>query len=564
MSVKFRLSTKVALSYFAMFALMIALSAYAIIQVRAIDSRLGIINDANSVKQRYAINFRGSVHDRAISLRDFTLVGDRSGRDAVLTDIARLTEAYARSATKMDRMFAEQSDASGEEIAILNSIKQIEARTLPLMKSVIDAQQAGTGDQARTLLMQEARPAFVEWLARINQFIDLQEARNQATGSEVRTISNTFTLLMLALCVMASLVGAGFAVWAFRAIRPLRSLTAVMLRLAQGDLGVTVPVTRQSDEIGDITRAVAIFKDNALTARAATDERLAEQARKVAHAERIDATTRAFEQTMNDIVGCVSTAADEMHTTAQAMAGTAMQTATQSTSVASTARDAGVNVTTVAAAAEELGLSVQEIGRQMEDAAGLARSAVNEAQATAVVAQELSRGAAEIGEVVALIQSIASQTNLLALNATIEAARAGTAGKGFAVVAAEVKELAGQTSRATGSINGQISAIQAATQRVVDAIAAITTRIGQLDGVTAAVAAAVEEQGAATQEIVRNVTQAAAGTRDVTTHVTGVADAAEQTGEAASRVLLSASALSQQSEQLTREVGRFITTVRAA
>ena len=564
MKLSLRLSTKVALGYGAMFATTIALTSYAIVQVRSIDSKLTTINDTNSVKQRYAINFRGSVHDRAISLRDFTLVSDHTGRETVLGDITRLTAAYADSAAKMDRMFAEELDTTAEERTILASIKQTEAKTLPLMKAVIESQSAGQGDRARTMLMQDARPAFVEWLARINQFIDLQEVRNQATGSEVRSISNTFTLLMLGLCAMATLVGCGFAVWAYRAIRPLRPLTAVMLKLARGELDVAVPLTRQQDEVGDITQAVGIFKDNALAARAMSEEQSAAQTRKIAQAERIDATTRAFERTVHDIVGCVNAAADEMQATAQTMAGTATQTAAQSTSVASAAREAGVNVTTVAAAAEELGLSVQEISRQMAEAADLARSAVNEAQTTAAVARDLSKGAAEVGDVVALIQSIAAQTNLLALNATIEAARAGSAGRGFAVVAAEVKELAGQTAQATSGITAQIGAIQNATQRMVGAIGAIASRIGQLDGVTAAVAAAVEQQGAATQEIVRNVSQAAAGTRDVTAHVTGVADAAEQTGEAAHRVLHSASALSQQSEQLTHEVGRFIETVRAA
>ena len=33
-----------------------------------------MVNDLNSVKQRYAINFRGSVHDRAISLREGSIL----------------------------------------------------------------------------------------------------------------------------------------------------------------------------------------------------------------------------------------------------------------------------------------------------------------------------------------------------------------------------------------------------------------------------------------------------------------------------------------------------------
>ena len=51
-------------------ALMIVISSFGVIKVTRVDQVLFLVNDVDSRKQRFAINFRGSVHDRAISLRD--------------------------------------------------------------------------------------------------------------------------------------------------------------------------------------------------------------------------------------------------------------------------------------------------------------------------------------------------------------------------------------------------------------------------------------------------------------------------------------------------------------
>nr|WP_246102349.1 methyl-accepting chemotaxis protein [Methylobacterium terricola] len=196
--------------------------------------------------------------------------------------------------------------------------------------------------------------------------------------------------------------------------------------------------------------------------------------------------------------------------------------------------------------------------------AEMARAAAEAAGATTRLVEELRQGSARIGDVLALIASIADQTNLLALNATIEAARAGAAGRGFAVVAAEVKALAGQTGRATAEIADQIVRIQGSTEQAVAAIGGITGRIGEISAASTAIAAAVEEQGAATQEIVRTIAEAAKGTGEVTGGVVAVAGAADATGAAAGQVLAAASELARQSEHLRGEMGRFLTTVRAA
>ena len=88
---------------------MVAVTALGVIRVGQVSDRLTVINELNSVKQRYAINFRGSVHDRAISLRDVVLSWTPAEVDGHVADIEKLAGDYAASAEKLDEFFADDT-----------------------------------------------------------------------------------------------------------------------------------------------------------------------------------------------------------------------------------------------------------------------------------------------------------------------------------------------------------------------------------------------------------------------------------------------------------------------
>ena len=365
--------------------------------------------------------------------------------------------------------------------------------------------------------------------------------------------------------ILSLLLGAGLSILISRSVViPVTGMTQAMLTLANGDLTVNIPSTENTDEIGDMAKAVQVFKDNALQVQRMTLEQ--EELKARAAAERQQAMAKLaddFESSVMGVVKTVASSATQMQGTAQSMSTAAQQANAQAISVGAAAEQATGNVQTVASAAEELSVSIAEISRQVSEAADVSTQAAAEAVRTNLTVEALATAANKIGEVIQLINDIASQTNLLALNATIEAARAGEAGKGFAVVANEVKNLANQTGRATDEIGTQISAVQDEIGRAVLAIRNIGSTIERVREISANIASSVEEQGIATQEIARNVQQAAQGTQDVSCTIVGVTEAAATTGAAAGQVLSSAGELQRNSERLSGELVRFLETVRA-
>ena len=218
-----KISTRLAVGFSILLALLVLLTAAGILQVNQIDRGLTQINDVHGEKQGYAVDMRGSVHDRAITLRDIVITAGDGMLSDLQGDMRRLEDAYQVATSGMEQI-NQNTTASAEEQRLLSLIAEQANTATNLTEQVLTAREASSNVQAQALLLEQAGPAYTEWLNRINQFIDLQERINYAITADARATASGFQLQMLGLTLFALLIGGLIAVFLSRQL--LRELGA--------------------------------------------------------------------------------------------------------------------------------------------------------------------------------------------------------------------------------------------------------------------------------------------------------------------------------------------------
>ncbi|HBM10197.1 MAG TPA: methyl-accepting chemotaxis protein, partial [Pseudomonas sp.] len=135
MNKQMSVSKRLGLGFFVILALMAAVAMVSALKVDTIDRTMKSISSQAGLKQRYAINFRGSVHDRAIAVRDAVSAADADFARGRIAEIDHLAKLYADSAGPMKAMLAQRT-ADPVELQLMGQIEAIEAKTNDLTRKV--------------------------------------------------------------------------------------------------------------------------------------------------------------------------------------------------------------------------------------------------------------------------------------------------------------------------------------------------------------------------------------------------------------------------------------------
>jgi methyl-accepting chemotaxis protein len=527
---------------------------------------LGTLRDATVTRDRAASVSREaetmmtSVVEQLSAVRAYTFLN----KDEFLKTYAENAEALrAAGAAFKERTASAEQKILVDRFMTLAATWQHEKLDRIIALSRVPETRAQAQELAGVKQLGKMRDVMKEIRAYQEQRIDAASAALVAADRRAR-----ITL------IASAVVGIGMAVmlgWMLTRLiaRPATALTGVMTALARGDNRIEVPETERRDEMGEMARAVLVFRDAARSKaqgdaeQGAVVAQLAGGLGKLAQGD-MRATLADFPASyvalQTDFNAAVAELAQALRAVTQTTDGIrvgAAEISQASDDLSRRTEQQAASLEETAAAMEQIMGTVRATASGASEASAAVQAIRVDANASETIVDDMvnamhgiDRASEEIAEIISVIDGIAFQTNLLALNAGVEAARAGDAGKGFAVVASEVRALARRSADAATDVkarilasNGQVATGVRLVGETGVSLQRMARGVERISSLVASIARAAEDQASSLQQV--NV---AVGHMDEMTQQTA---AMVEESTAASR------SLADEAEALAQHVARF-------
>lgn len=538
------ISAKLYLSFSFIIIIMLLVAFFSIAKVNFLDNALRITTDRNALISRQAINYRGSVHDRSILVRDVLLINnDRADLEQTLAKIRKLEEDYDRADKVLIDILNRVGDAN--EKAMYEDISKTNATTKKLYEEIINQViTKGNKTVATELLLDEARAKFILWLAQINKLIDYEETSSQKLTNESLKETGSFGVTMLSIVGVALVFALLIAYFIVSYIKKSvggepNEVNRIITEVANGNLtqkintdyskSILYVVGKMQEQLRNIVEQILYTSKNLN--------------------EKVDLAVEHFVETEKSVI----------------IQG---QTSRESAQKIKKISQKTQNVSQIALETEQNSKDTTKIcennKKSAEDTASQMEFIADNSSKISQQINLLDEHAKNIGTSTELISEITEQTNLLALNAAIEAARAGEVGRGFAVVADEIRKLAEKTGSATEQIAMINKKIQEETLATVGAIEESIPLISQGKALSEGVRDSVEiifnqanDSLIKAQEVNKEVAEQVNLMNEIEEKINFVASISEQTQKAVGENRDSMMELKKLSDNLQRKIEIF-------
>ena len=260
---------------------LLALGVVSLLAVTGLDKQRALLKEVQKITL-----------DRITLVKELILVSEKLHSDLFRISVLRF----------MDLPDKEIRPVHGQLEQGLNDLKVLYGRILkkwpldPEEKTILEQMKIPMDDfqqQARDsvavvfdnpsfgiLLVRSASLPFADFRGRLTEFMDFQKAKIRRTETLSNQKADMIRKTIIAVAILTALIAilATVLIGTLLISRPIRFITDVMGRLAEGRLSVEVGDLNRRDEIGSMTRAVEVFREGAI------EKQVAEEALKASEA----------------------------------------------------------------------------------------------------------------------------------------------------------------------------------------------------------------------------------------------------------------------------------------